>query len=138
MSEHLEDRADNFAQQINESHQKACAYKDRLKRALSRYSIINIILSALATFVAGQAVVLGMVLRDWKLTCTVAGGFALGATIVAGMQKQLADPDILAEASECCARLKSLRIETAGRKYDLEKVRSAYQQIINDCRRVEC
>jgi hypothetical protein len=132
-----EEQYEAFEKQIDDSLRKACAHKDRLKRSNSRYSILNIVLGAIATFVTGQAVIFAPVLGNWRVTCTVAGVFALGATIVAGIQKQLADSEILAEASECCGRLRSLKVETIAGEYELERVKSEYKQILTSCPRVE-
>jgi hypothetical protein len=137
MSNISEEPYEALGRQIDESLRKACAQKDRLKRSSSRYSILNIILGAIATFVTGQAVIFAPVLGNWRVTCTVAGVFALGATIVAGIQKQLADSEILAEASECCGRLRSLKVETIAGDYELEKVKGEYRQILAACPRVE-
>jgi hypothetical protein len=137
MSNISEEQYEALEKQIEDSLRKACAHKDRLKRSNSRYGIANIIMGALATFVAGQSVILGPVLGNWKLACTVAGIFALGATIGAGIQKQLADSDLLAEASECCGRLRTLKVETIARDYELERIKSEYKQVLTGCPRVE-
>lgn len=130
---------DDLEKLINDSLQKACAQKDKLRRTGSRCTITNIIFSALATFIAGGAVIFpSMVGTSWRLTCAVAGACALSATIVGGLQRHLADPETLVEASECCAKLKSLKLQTMGRKYDWEKVRTEYGQIIMGCQRVNC
>jgi hypothetical protein len=130
---------DDLEKLIDASLQKACAQKDKLRRTGSRCTVTNIIFSALATFIAGAAVIFpSLVGTSWRLTCAFAGACALSATIVGGLQKHLADPEILVEASECCAKLKSLKLQTMGRKYDWEKVRTEYGQIITGCQRVNC
>lgn len=130
---------DDLEKLINDSLQKSCAHKDKLRRTGSRCTITNIIFSALATFVAGGAVIFPkMVGANWRITCAVAGACALSATIVGGLQKQVADPEILVEASECCGKLKSLKLQTMGRKYDWEQVRAEYGQIVQGCQRVDC
>jgi hypothetical protein len=139
MSTLIEEQYNVLRQQIDNSLQKANAHKERLKRANSRYSIFNILFSALATFVAGQAAVAGGALAGgWRFTCAVASGFALGATIVAGVQKQVADPDLLAEASECVGKLRALKIDTLAPTYDLDGARKKYQQILSDFSKIEC
>jgi hypothetical protein len=139
MSTVLEELCNILRQQIHSSVQKASAHKDRFKRANSRYSIFNILLSALATFVAGQAAVAGgSLVGEWRITCAVASGFALGATIVAGVQKQLADPELLAEASECVGKLRALKIDTLALSYDLEGAGKKYQQILSHFSKIEC
>ncbi|HEY3038401.1 MAG TPA: hypothetical protein VGJ66_06665 [Pyrinomonadaceae bacterium] len=129
---------DALEQQINESLQKAGRFKDKLRRTSLRYTITNILFSALATFVAGRAVLFPATVGNWRLTCTVAGTFALGATIVAGLQRHLADPEILAEACECYGRLKNLKVQIIGRQYDWEKIKSEYGKILEANSRVEC
>jgi len=139
MSTVIDEQYNVLRQQIENSLQKANAHKERLKRANSRYSIFNILLSALATFVAGQAAVAGTALAGgWRVTCALASGFALGATIVAGVQKQVADPDLLAEASECVGKLRALKIDALAPTYDLDGARKKYQQILSDFSKIEC
>lgn len=138
MSNNAEEQYEALEKQVDDSLRNAYAHKDRLKRSSSRYTVTNIILSALATFVAGQSVILGPVMGNWKLACTVAGILALGATITAGIQKQLSDSDLLAETSECCGRLRSLKVETIAGDYDFERVKSEYKHILTACPRVEC
>jgi len=139
MSTVIDEQYNVLRQQIENSLQKANAHKERLKRANSRYSIFNILLSALATFVAGQAAVAGTALAGgWRVTCALASGFALGATIVAGVQKQVADPDLLAEASECVGKLRALKIDALAPTYDLDGARKEYQQILSDFSKIEC
>jgi hypothetical protein len=125
-------------QQIEGSLRKASSVRDKLRRTSSRYTITNILLSALSTFVAGRAVLFPTTVGSWRLTCTAAGAFALGATIVAGLQKQLADPEFLAEASECCGRLKNLKVQTIGGNYDGEFLKNEYGKILETCSRVDC
>ena len=138
MSKEPETQYAALEQQIDASLQKASSFRDKLRRSSSRYTITNILLSALATFVAGRAVLFPATVGNWKLTCAVAGVFALGSTIVAGLHKHLVDPEILAEASECCGRLKNLKVQTIGSSYDLEVVKSEYGKILEACSRVDC
>ena len=138
MSEISEAKYDTLEQQINLSLQKACGHKDKLRRTSSRCTITNVLFSAFATFVAARAVLFPAVVGNWRLNCAIAGGFALGATIVAGLQKHLADPEIHAEASECCGKLKNLKVQTIGGKYDWEKIKSEYGKILEGCSRIEC
>jgi hypothetical protein len=139
MSTASEQQHDALRQQIDDSLQKASTHKDKLKRANSRYSITNIILGALATFAAGQAAILGKpMVAGWRITCAVASGLALGATVVAGVQKQLVDAEQVAKASECTAKLRALRVEMLNPTYDREEVRRKYQQILAEFTEVPC
>lgn len=139
MSTVSEQQRDTLRQQINDSFQRSSAHKERLKRAHSRYSITNILLGALATFIAGQAAVLGAPLTGgWRVTCAVASGFALSATVVASVQRQLADPELLTQASECVGKLRALKVDTIGPDYDLEEATRKYQQILSEFTGIEC
>ncbi|MBE9100259.1 hypothetical protein [Vacuolonema iberomarrocanum] len=114
-------------QQIHLSLQKAEAQKSRLKSTDRRYTIMNLVLGAIATFIAGESAIAGEpILGSWRFTATLASVCTLSATIVAGVHKQVASPDLLLEASECAAKLKALKIETIPETYELEPVSDAY------------
>jgi hypothetical protein len=139
MSSTPEQQRRDLKQQIEDSLKKARAYRDKLKRAAFVSTVLNIILSALATFVAGLAGIKGIkVTGDWPNTCRLAAGFALGATVVAGLQRQLADPGLLARAGECVGKLKSLRAQTLLSNYDPEKLTIEYQEIFEAYPDVDC
>jgi hypothetical protein len=128
---------DLLQQQIHDSLQKVSAYREKLKRGMSRSSIANIVLSALATLITGQATVLKTSpMGTWRFVCIIAAGFAASATIIAGVQKQLADPELLTEAGECVGKLRGLAVETAIPGYDVDKIKREYKQILTDCSRV--
>ncbi|MEL6247481.1 MAG: hypothetical protein AAFY78_13960 [Cyanobacteria bacterium J06648_16] len=61
----------------------------------------------------------------------------MGATISAGLHKQIASPDLLVETSECVAQLKSLRVETLFSSFSIDEVQDTYQAIIAEFSRVE-
>lgn len=58
--------------------------------------------------------------------------------IQSSLHKQLAAPDLLAEASECVAKLKALKVETVDSDYDVEQISETYQQILTDFSKVDC
>jgi hypothetical protein len=125
-------------QQINDSLQKAGTYKERLKGTHTRYAVAGIVLGALSTFVAGlSAIMQNPLIVDWPFTCAIAGVLALGVTVTTGLQKQLADPELLAEAGECLSRLRALRIEVIEPAYDVEAVRQKYQQVLFDFPKID-
>ena len=121
-------------QQIQASLQKASAFRNRLKTSSVRYTITGLVLSALATFFAGLSSLVGkpIVVNDWRITCAIAAVFTLGATIVAGVQSQLAKPDLLTQASECVGKLRALMTDTLSPSCDWEEVRKKYQQVLID------
>jgi hypothetical protein len=92
-----------IGQQIQTSLQKASSYRERLRSAMTRYSLAAIVLSALATFFAGFSSLSGnpVVANDWQITCSVAAICTLAATIVGSVQSQLAKPESMTQASEC-------------------------------------
>jgi hypothetical protein len=125
--------------QIQHSLQKAEAQKNKLKTIDRRYSIINLCLGAVATFIAGQSAVSNdPMIGNWRATTTVASMLTLGATIAGGLQKQLAAPDLLNEVSECVAKLKALKVETVTSTFEVEEVSEEYQQILSDFSKVDC
>ena len=123
-----------LSQQIQASLQKASAFRNRLQTSSVRYTLAGLALSALATFFAGLSSLAGkpIVVDDWRITCAVAAVFTLGATIAAGVQSQLAKPDLLTQASECVGKLRALISDTLSPACDWEDVRKKYQQILVD------
>jgi hypothetical protein len=126
--------ANPLDQQIQASLQKASLHKNRLKAASVRYTVASLVLSALATFFAGLSSLSGnpLIVDDWRITCAVASVFTLAATIVAGVQSQLAKPDLLTQASECVGKLRALMTDTLSPTCDWADVRKKYQQVLID------
>ena len=132
-------RYSRLRQQIQLSLQKSEAQKNRLKSTDRRYTIMNLVLGAIATFIAGESAIAGEpIFGSWRFTATLASVCTLSATIVAGVRKQVASPELLLEASECTAKLKALKIETIPETYELEPVSDAYQHILSEFTRVDC
>lgn len=124
-------------QHITESLNKAQIYQQQLRDKNNRYGLIHLILTALATFIAGQAVVSGgKSTETWRITCAIASALSLGATITASIQKQAADPQLLSEASECIGKLKSLKFETTYPNFNSQEVGQKYQKILSDFPRI--
>lgn len=134
----LDDQHDDLRQQIDSSIQKAAAQKTKLTDIDRKYSIINIVLGAVAAFVAGQSVIAQEPLfGDWKVMTTFASVLTLGATVASGVQKQIASPDLVAEVSQCVAELRALKIETLSPTYEFEQVSEEYQKILTEFPRVD-
>lgn len=126
-------------QHIQSSLQKAEAQRLKLKAIDRRYSIINLCLGTLATFIAGQSGASNEpLIVDWRTTATVASVLTLSVTIVGGIQKQLAAPDMITEVNECVAKLKALKIETVVPTFEVDQVSEEYQQILSDFTKVDC
>ncbi|HEY9664576.1 MAG TPA: hypothetical protein V6C65_39550 [Allocoleopsis sp.] len=136
---HTDDECNILRQQIQSSLQRAETHKNKLKTIERRFSIINICLGATATLIAGQSAIAdNPLIGNWRTTTTIASVITLSATIVGGIQKQLAAPDFLVEASECVAKLKALKVETISPTYEVEPVSEEYQQILSDFSKVDC
>jgi len=121
-------------QQIQASFQKVTAQRKKLETNSSRFTITGIILSALATFVAGVPSLIGqpVIASSWRITCMAAALITLAATIVTSVQNQVAKPDMLTEASECVGRLRALLIELQSQDVDYAQVRKQYQSVLID------
>ncbi|MEM6450369.1 MAG: hypothetical protein AAF703_08655 [Cyanobacteria bacterium P01_D01_bin.105] len=125
-------------QQIKLSFQKATAQKKRLLRTDRRLSIATLVLSALATFIAGESAIANEpIMGNWRFTTTVASLCTLGATVTTGIQKQVAPTDLLIESSECAAKLKALSIETIPAMYEVSDVSETYQRLLAEFASVE-
>ena len=120
-------------QQIQASYRKATLQRKKAETHASRFTLTGIILSALATFVAGVPSLIGQpVIADWRVTCSIAALLTLIATIVTSVQNQLAKSDLLSKASECIGRLRGLLIELRSPDCDLDQVQKQYQGVLVD------
>jgi len=126
-------------QQIQASFQKATAQRRKLEKNTTRYTVTGIILSALATFVAGVPSLMGEpILADsWRVTCTVAALITLAVTIITSVQNQVAKPGVLARSSECVGRLRALLLDLQTEDVDYDQVRKQYQSLLVDFAELE-
>lgn len=123
----VETQLNTVREKISGSLEKAQTRRDALKRKSSRYTTANIILSTLATLLAGMAGTIGNA-QNWKVTCLFAAVCSAGVTVTTKLQTT----EQSTEASECIGQLKALRVETVIPQYDLEQVSKKYQQILSD------
>jgi len=134
----LEPSYRDLRQQIDTSLQRASTQKIKLQNLDRRYSIANIVLGAVAAFIAGQSVMGEKALiGDWKVMTTISSVLTLAATVATGVQKQIASPDLVAEVSQCVAQLKALKIETLSPTFEMEKVSEEYQKILTEFSKVD-
>ena len=126
-------------QQIQASFQKATAQRRKLEKNTTRYTVTGIILSALATFVAGVPSLMGEpILADsWRVTCTVAALITLAVTIITSVQNQVVKPEILTKASECVGRLRALLLDLQTEDVDYDQIRKQYQSVLVDFAELE-
>ncbi|MEL7331536.1 MAG: hypothetical protein AAFN12_04775 [Cyanobacteria bacterium J06560_2] len=124
--------------QIKSSLQKVRSRKNKLMNTDKRFSIATLLLSAAATFIAGESAIAGEpIMGDWRFTTTIASLCTLGATVSTGIHKQVVPTDLIIETSECTAQLKVLSIETIPAVYDLETVTDSYQRLIAEFDKVD-
>jgi hypothetical protein len=119
---------------IQASLAAASAHRRRLTALHLRCTIAGLALGALASFFAGLSSLTNrpVVGDDWRITCAIAAGFTLCATVVSGAQGLLARPDQLAQASECVGKLRALLADATAPAADWEEVRKKYQQLLID------
>lgn len=123
----LETQLNTMRTQISGSLEKARKRRNTLKRKNSRYTTTNILLSALATLLAGMAGTIGSA-QNWKVTCLFASVCSAGVTVITKLQTA----ERLTETSECIGQLKALKVETVTPTYDLQQVTEKYEQILSD------
>lgn len=139
MSTVTEEQRETLRRQIDESFRKASAQRERLTRMDRRYSLTHTGLSGLSGMIAGSVAAVGRAPGgDWRLICVVAAVFAFGATLVSALQKQLSDPDLLAQTSECVGKLRALRVEAIAPGYSIDDVGSKYRQVLTEYAKVDC
>ncbi len=128
----------HLREQIDRSLHQATLQKHHLQKIDRQYSVLNIVLGAIAAFIAGQSAIADKpAIGNWRNVAMVASGLTLTATIASGVQKQIAPTDLVAEVSQCVAQLKALKIETLSTHYELEAVSDAYQKILTEFSRVD-
>ena len=72
------------------------------------------------------------IIGDWRLTCAVATLVTLSATIVSGVQNQVANPDLLSRFSECVGRLRVLMMELESDDADTAQINKQYKTLLID------
>lgn len=122
---------------IQESLNKAVLQLTKLRKANSRFIVISIIASVLATLLAGFTAfngkpVVGQGAGAWTWTCGIVAVFTATATVFTGLHKQLTISERMAKATECVGKLKSIQIsiENAGTDEPAKK------DILNEYRKV--
>jgi hypothetical protein len=93
-------------EQIHNSLEKAQRQKNTLKRNHARFTTANILLSAIASFLAGIAGTVGNA-ETWRPLCLVSAVCSASAAVTIKMQTA----EQLTEASECVEQLRALKVE---------------------------
>jgi len=120
--------------EIRESLLKSEKNYIKLKKTNSRFIMISLIASVLATLLAGLTAFTGPVAGQgavaWKWTCGIVAVFTATATIFTGMHKQLSVSDHLTKSLECTGKLKSLSFTIQQEGYNKEEAVKEYKRIL--------
>lgn len=121
-------------ERISNGIRKADALITQLKKKNSRYITIGILAGALSTVIAGSAAALGPVIGQgppaWKLTCGLVAVCTAVATVVGGLQKQLAITERLARAVACSGKLHSLEFALTVSNRETAEVAREYESTV--------
>lgn len=121
--------------QIKQSLQKAEARVSALRKTNSRYIVISLVASVLATFLAGSTAFFGPLAGQgppaWKWTCGITAVFTATATIFTGLHKQLSIPEKLSRATECVGKLRAIDFSLQNLNNESEKA-----ELINEYKKV--
>ncbi|HQY19687.1 MAG TPA: hypothetical protein PK294_03235 [Ignavibacteria bacterium] len=120
--------------EIRESLLKSEKNYIKLKKTNSRFIMISLIASVLATLLAGLTAFTGPVAGQgavaWKWTCGIVAVFTATATIFTGMHKQLSVSDHLTKSLECTGKLRSLSFTIQQEGYNKEEAVKEYKRIL--------
>ena len=113
--------------EIRESLLKSEKNYIKLRKTNSRYIMISLIASVLATLLAGLTAFTGPVAGEgavaWKWTCGIVAVFT-------GMHKQLSVSDHLTKSLECAGKLKSLSFTIQQEGYNKDEAVKEYRRIL--------
>ncbi len=111
--------------EIRKSLARAESLVAKLRRTNSRYIVISLAASVLATLLAGTTAFTGPVAGQgptaWKWTCAIVAVFTATATIFTGLQKQLMITEKLSKATECVGKLRSIDFTLSNSEKEEER-----------------
>ncbi|MBX7042186.1 MAG: hypothetical protein K1X85_04710 [Ignavibacteria bacterium] len=122
--------------EIRKSIAKAESLVAKLRKTNSRYIVISLAASVLATLLAGLTAFTGPVAGQgppaWKWTCGIVAVFTATATIFTGLQKQLMITEKLSKATECVGKLRSIDFTLSNSEKDEERkdALSEYKKVL--------
>mgnify|MGYP001225579673 CR=1 FL=1 len=122
--------------EIRKSLAKAEALVSKLRKTNSRYIVISLAASVLATLLAGTTAFTGPVAGQgppaWKWTCGIVAVFTATATIFTGLQKQLLITEKLSKATECVGKLRSIdfTLNNSEKDEDRKDALSEYKKVL--------
>lgn len=120
---------------VRQSLEKAQGNVAKLRKANSRYIVISLVASVLATLLAGSTAFMGPLAGQgataWKWTCGIVAAFTATATVFTGLQKQLMISEKLSKATECVGKLRGIDFTLSNAANEEDK-----QEALNDYRKV--
>jgi len=121
---------------VQEKRIKVEALAKKLKKKNSRYVLISIIGSSLATLLAGLTAIYGPLAGAgapaWKITCGAIAGLTAFSGIFAGLHQKLAIPEHLSRCYACSGRLNALELALTVFNRDISEVAKEYQDITSN------
>ncbi len=122
--------------EIRKSLARAESLVSKLRKSNSRYIVISLAASVLATLLAGTTAFTGPVAGQgppaWKWTCGIVAVFTATATIFTGLQKQLLITEKLSKATECVGKLRSIdfTLNNSEKDEDRKDALSEYKKVL--------
>ena len=108
----------------------------KLRETNTRFIVISLIASVLATLLAGSTAFLGPLAGQgppaWKWTCGIVAVFTATATVFTGLHKQLTVSERLAKATECVGKLRSIdfSISNAATEEERKSAIGEYKKVL--------
>lgn len=108
----------------------------KLRETNTKFIVISLIASVLATLLAGSTAFLGPLAGQgppaWKWTCGIVAVFTATATVFTGLHKQLTISERLAKATECVGKLRAIdfSISNAATEEEKKAAASEYKKVL--------
>jgi len=114
-----------MSEEVKNSLRTAELKLKKLRNTNTKFIVISLIASVLATLLAGSTALLGPLAGQgppaWKWTCGIVAVFTATATVFTGLHKQLTVSERLAKATECVGKLKAIDFSLANISNEDEK-----------------
>lgn len=111
--------------EIKESLSKAKEKLASIRKSNSRFIVVSLVASVLATLLAGSTAALGPLSGQgpvaWKWTCGFVAVLTATATVFTGLQKQFMTSERLAKATECVGKLRAIDFSLSSASSEDEK-----------------
>jgi hypothetical protein len=123
-----------LATRIQENLRRVDGTATRLRRVNVRVQSANLVLTTLATLLAGLTAAGGPLIGEgppaWRWTCGAIAVITAAAGLTAGFHQRFQLPDKLARALSCAGRLRSLELGLQLSRLTPEEATHEYEQLI--------